>query len=103
MCRGRKTPEWVQVAKRPHWESMMGTDWSWMGLLAEKYRGKAAPGRRQALLSKGSEVEACLLCAVSSGRSLCPKPCWESSWRKGKGEGREHHVGPLERPQRNRF
>lgn len=31
----RKTPEWVQVAKRPHWESMMGTDWSWMGLLAE--------------------------------------------------------------------
>lgn len=58
---------------------------------------------QQALLSKGSEVEACLLCAVRSGRSLCPKPRWESSWRRGKGEGREHHVGPLERPQRNRF
>lgn len=33
----RKTPEWVQVAKRPHWESMWGTDWSWMGMLAEKW------------------------------------------------------------------
>lgn len=32
----RKAPECVQVAKRPHWESMMGTDWSQMGLLAER-------------------------------------------------------------------
>lgn len=58
---------------------------------------------QQALLSKGSEVEACLLCAVSSGRSLCPKPRWESSWRRGKGEGRKHHMGPLERPQENQI
>lgn len=37
--------------------------------------------------------EACLLCAVSSGRSLCPRPRWESSWRRRKGWGQRASRG----------
>lgn len=56
------------------------------GAVGRDVQRKGCP-TQQALLSKGSEVEASLLCAVSSGRSLCPKPCWESSWRRGRGRG----------------